>query len=85
MCTRILKSGPVPKHIAIIMDGNRRFAQKNSMDRAEGHLKGFDKLAEVINRHEKSSFRKKKSILVFLTKSDTNQAILRLETGFRKK
>ena len=47
MCTRILKSGPVPKHIAIIMDGNRRFAQKNSMDRAEGHLKGFDKLAEV--------------------------------------
>ena len=47
LCTRILKSGPVPNHIAIIMDGNRRFAQKNSMDRAEGHLKGFDKLAEV--------------------------------------
>lgn len=48
MCTRILKSGPVPKHVAIIMDGNRRFAQKNSMDRAEGHLKGFDKLAETL-------------------------------------
>lgn len=48
MCTRILKSGPVPKHVAIIMDGNRRFAQKKSMDRAEGHLKGFDKLAETL-------------------------------------
>lgn len=48
MCTRVLKTGPVPKHIAIIMDGNRRFAQKNSMDRAEGHLKGFDKLAETL-------------------------------------
>ncbi|KAH3738332.1 hypothetical protein DPMN_044966 [Dreissena polymorpha] len=47
MCGRILKSGPIPKHIAIIMDGNRRFAKKNSMERAEGHLKGFDKLAEV--------------------------------------
>lgn len=48
MCQRILKAGPIPKHIAIIMDGNRRFAKKNSMDRAEGHLKGFDKLAETL-------------------------------------
>jgi len=31
------------------MDGNRRFAKKNSMDRAEGHLKGFDKLTEVFD------------------------------------
>ncbi|KAL5010632.1 hypothetical protein ScPMuIL_012937 [Solemya velum] len=49
LCTWILKSGPVPKHVAIIMDGNRRFALKNSMQRAEGHLKGFDKLAEVLD------------------------------------
>lgn len=48
LCTRILKSGPIPKHVAVIMDGNRRFAVKNSMDRAEGHLKGFDKLTEVL-------------------------------------
>lgn len=37
------------------MDGNRRFAQKNSMDRAEGHLKGFDKLAEVRLQYPKNS------------------------------
>ncbi|XP_045196592.2 dehydrodolichyl diphosphate synthase complex subunit DHDDS-like [Mercenaria mercenaria] len=48
MCSSILKAGPVPQHIAIIMDGNRRFAKKNSMERAEGHLKGFDKLAETL-------------------------------------
>lgn len=48
LCAGILKSGPIPQHVAFIMDGNRRFAQKNSMGRAEGHLKGFDKLAEVI-------------------------------------
>jgi len=48
-CTKVLKCGPIPKHVAIIMDGNRRFAKKNSMDRAEGHLKGFDKLTEVFD------------------------------------
>lgn len=47
LAANVLKCGPVPKHVAFIMDGNRRFAKKNSMDRAEGHLKGFDKLAEV--------------------------------------
>ena len=48
LCTKIIKSGPIPKHVAVIMDGNRRFAMKNSMERAEGHLKGFDKLTEVL-------------------------------------
>ncbi len=43
----VLKKGPIPKHVAFIMDGNRRFAKKNSMDRAQGHLMGFDKLAQV--------------------------------------
>ena len=46
-CCRILRCGPIPQHVAFIMDGNRRFARKQSVERAEGHLKGFDKLAEV--------------------------------------
>ena len=46
-CANVLKTGPIPKHVAFIMDGNRRFAKKNSMDRANGHLMGFEKLAEV--------------------------------------
>ena len=37
----------IPTHVAIIMDGNRRFARKNNYARAQGHLLGFDKLAEV--------------------------------------
>ncbi|KAK7108774.1 dehydrodolichyl diphosphate synthase complex subunit DHDDS-like [Littorina saxatilis] len=49
LCAGILKTGPVPKHVAFIMDGNRRFAVKQSIDRAEGHLKGFDKLAETLD------------------------------------
>ncbi|MBU3902102.1 MAG: di-trans,poly-cis-decaprenylcistransferase [Candidatus Thermoplasmatota archaeon] len=42
-------NAPVPKHLAIIMDGNRRFAQKLGMDPAIGHLAGSDKLEEVMN------------------------------------
>lgn len=47
MCAKILKCGPVPKHLAIIMDGNRRFATKNNIEISKGHLEGFHKLAEV--------------------------------------
>ena len=44
---KILKSGDIPQHIAIIMDGNRRFARKHGIEKQVGHSKGFEKLAEV--------------------------------------
>lgn len=47
-CVNVIKCGPVPKHIAFIMDGNRRFAKKTNVERIEGHSKGFDKLAECL-------------------------------------
>lgn len=42
-------NAPVPKHLAIIMDGNRRFAQKLGMEPVKGHLAGRDKLEEVMD------------------------------------
>ncbi|XP_055608074.1 dehydrodolichyl diphosphate synthase complex subunit DHDDS [Uranotaenia lowii] len=45
---KVLKAGPVPNHVAFIMDGNRRFAQKEKIAKAEGHSKGFDKLSETL-------------------------------------
>lgn len=48
MCAKILRCGPVPKHLAIIMDGNRRFATKNNIEISKGHLEGFHKLAETL-------------------------------------
>ncbi len=30
-------SASLPKHVAIIMDGNNRFAKKNQMQKGEGH------------------------------------------------
>ncbi|XP_037025749.1 dehydrodolichyl diphosphate synthase complex subunit DHDDS-like [Bradysia coprophila] len=46
---RLMQCGPIPKHIAFIMDGNRRFATKNNLkSKTEGHAKGFDKLVEIL-------------------------------------
>lgn len=38
----------IPKHIAIIMDGNGRWAKKRGMPRLYGHQAGTDNLKEVI-------------------------------------
>uniref|UniRef100_H3A886 Alkyl transferase n=3 Tax=Latimeria chalumnae TaxID=7897 RepID=H3A886_LATCH len=48
LCANILKSGPMPKHVAFIMDGNRRYAHKCQVERQEGHTQGFNKLAETL-------------------------------------
>lgn len=45
---KVLKAGPIPQHVAFIMDGNRRFARKENIAKAEGHSKGFDKLSETL-------------------------------------
>ena len=47
VCCRVLQAGPMPSHIAIIMDGNRRFAKKSRQERSFGHVMGFEKLVEV--------------------------------------
>ncbi len=39
---------PVPHHVAIIMDGNRRYAQEFGLLVAEGHEKGREKLEQIL-------------------------------------
>jgi tritrans,polycis-undecaprenyl-diphosphate synthase [geranylgeranyl-diphosphate specific] len=43
-----IKRDPVPEHIAIIMDGNRRFATDLGLAPYAGHLFGRDKVEEVM-------------------------------------
>ena len=38
----------LPKHIAIIMDGNGRWAKKRSFDRIRGHQEGIESAREVV-------------------------------------
>lgn len=39
----------VPRHIAIIMDGNGRWAKERNLDRSQGHRKGLDIVHEITN------------------------------------
>lgn len=41
---------PVPKHIAIIMDGNGRWAKKRFLPRFVGHQKGLNAVKRVVSR-----------------------------------
>lgn len=38
---------PIPKHIAIIMDGNGRWAVSRGLSRIEGHKKGIETVEEI--------------------------------------
>jgi undecaprenyl diphosphate synthase len=41
-------SGEVPRHVAIIMDGNGRWAKKRFLPRVGGHRKGVEAVREVV-------------------------------------
>jgi len=45
---QILLKGNIPKHIAIIMDGNGRWAKKRGLPRIAGHKKGIDSVREIV-------------------------------------
>jgi hypothetical protein len=39
--------GPIPKHVAFVMDGNRRYARGKGQKVVEGHTEGFKSLRRV--------------------------------------
>lgn len=41
-------AGSVPRHVAIIMDGNGRWAESRGLARNEGHRRGEERLAQVV-------------------------------------
>ena len=45
----LVRADPVPRHLAIIMDGNRRFARERGIDVKDGHAKGRDTLEELLD------------------------------------
>ena len=42
------KSGEIPSHIAIIMDGNGRWAKKRGLPRAAGHTLGVESVRDIV-------------------------------------
>ena len=43
-----IKKNPIPKHVAIIMDGNRRFARELGLSMEKGHKYGKEKIKEIL-------------------------------------
>jgi len=37
-----------PNHVAIIMDGNGRWATEKGLDRSEGHIKGYENIKPIV-------------------------------------
>ncbi|MDI9644108.1 MAG: polyprenyl diphosphate synthase [Candidatus Verstraetearchaeota archaeon] len=43
-----IKNGKIPRHVGLILDGNRRWAKELGMEPTVGHEYGFEKLKEVL-------------------------------------
>lgn len=41
-------TGVVPKHLGIILDGNRRWAKQHGLPTAEGHRRGYENLRTIV-------------------------------------
>lgn len=52
-----LRQGPMPQHIAFVMDGNRRFARNHKIEKVEGHNLGFEALAKILEVCYKSGVK----------------------------
>ncbi|GLB41178.1 putative adds multiple copies of isopentenyl pyrophosphate (IPP) to farnesyl pyrophosphate (FPP) to produce dehydrodolichyl diphosphate (Dedol-PP), a precursor of dolichol which is utilized as a sugar carrier in protein glycosylation in the endoplasmic reticulum (ER) [Lyophyllum shimeji] len=44
----VLAAGPIPRHVAFVMDGNRRYARSHRKRPTEGHLEGFQALRRML-------------------------------------
>jgi undecaprenyl diphosphate synthase len=53
----ILLSGAVPRHVAVIMDGNGRWARKRGLPRHAGHRQGMKAVREVIEGATEAGLR----------------------------
>lgn len=44
----LLSTGKLPKHVAIIMDGNGRWAVEKGLNRTEGHREGIESVRDIV-------------------------------------
>lgn len=54
---REIDQSNLPKHVAIILDGNRRWAKMEGAPAEHGHRKGADKIAEVLGWCQEAGVR----------------------------
>src|SRR5687768_1993555 len=54
---RQLDFGRLPQHVAVIMDGNGRWAAQRHLPRVEGHRAGIDSVREVVETSARLGIR----------------------------
>lgn len=69
---------PVPRHVAVIMDGNGRWARQRGLPRNEGHKAGAESIAECLKACEKLGV----DVLTLYTFSSENWNRPKMETDF---
>ena len=52
-----IDSKRIPKHVAIIMDGNGRWAKKKGFQRVRGHQKGAEAVREIVTASREAGIR----------------------------
>ncbi|HWR70507.1 MAG TPA: undecaprenyl diphosphate synthase family protein, partial [Dehalococcoidia bacterium] len=55
--TEQMETGPIPGHVAIIMDGNVRWAEGRHLSRLKGHRAGTENIRRVIEAFGKSGVK----------------------------
>lgn len=45
---KLLETGDIPRHIAVIMDGNGRWAKRRGMPRIAGHREGVNSVRDIV-------------------------------------
>ena len=79
----------IPNHVAIIVDGNGRWAKEKGLSRSKGHDAGFKRLKEITNYAFKKGI-KVVSVYVFSTenfkrsKEEVDHLMNLFVTGFKK-
>jgi undecaprenyl diphosphate synthase len=54
---RLKRSGPIPAHVAVIMDGNGRWAKKRGLPRVAGHREGIRSVRDIVEASSQIGIR----------------------------
>jgi undecaprenyl diphosphate synthase len=73
-----LDTNNLPKHVAVIMDGNGRWAQRNGLPRVAGHKRGVDTVRRVSEQCRQYGIK----VLTLYAFSDENWGRPKEEVGF---
>ena len=71
----IINMQALPEHVAIIMDGNRRWAKKNNLSTPQGHKEGAENLKRIAKFANKIGIKHMRTSPEATKAGDTNSPL----------